>query len=127
VQAMDIRKLWLTLVERADPQRAADHERIRVIERVLIHLRSREKALLDQTAAVTEGDQRADLANKLSVLRAQRAKGLRALRELRAERRIRTRGRAPGTEAEGPPVRDPPGFRGCQSPDQSMRPDSEKS
>ncbi|TVP80671.1 MAG: hypothetical protein EA346_06970 [Thioalkalivibrio sp.] len=95
---MDIRKLWLTLVQWADPQ--VDHERIRVIGRVLIHLRNKEKSLLDLKDAVTDDEQRADLANKLSVLRAQRTKGLRALRELRAERRAGAR--ASGKEATGP-------------------------
>jgi hypothetical protein len=102
VQAMDIRKLWLTLVERAAPRRRVDHERIRVIRRVLNQLRGREKALLDRRDAVTDDEQRADLANKLSVLRAQRTKGLRMLRELRADMRAVTRGRAPGAEAAGP-------------------------
>jgi len=97
---MDIRKLWLTLVQRADPQ--VDHERIRVIGRVLMHLRNKEKSLLDLKGAVTDDEQRADLANKLSVLRAQRAKGLRALRELRREMRAGTRGRVCGAEAAGP-------------------------
>lgn len=99
---MDIRKLWVTLVERAAPQRRVDHERILVIRRVLIQLRGREKALLDLRDAVTDDQQRADLANKLSVLRAQRAKGLRVLRELRADRRALTRKRASGAESAGP-------------------------
>jgi hypothetical protein len=99
---MDIRKLWLTLVERAAPQRREDKERIRVIRTVLNHLRGTEKSLLDRRDAVTDDEQRADLANKLSVLRAQRAKGLRVLRELRAGRRAVTRGRASGAEAGGP-------------------------
>lgn len=99
---MDIRKLWLTLVQRADPRRGVGHERIRLVGRVLTHLRDREKSLLDRKNAVTNDEQRADLANKLSVLHAQRAKGLRVLRELRAERRAGKRGRASGTEAAGP-------------------------
>jgi hypothetical protein len=99
---MDIRKLWLTLVQRADPQRGVDRERIRVIGRVLIHLRNKEKSLLDLKDATTDDEQRADLANRLSVLRAQRAKGLRALRELRAGRRAGTRGQASGMEVAGP-------------------------
>ena len=99
---MDIRELWLTLVERAAPRRRVDNERIRVIRRVLNHLRGKEKSLLDRRGAVTDDQQRADLANKLTVLRAQRAKGLRVLRELRADLRAVTRGRAPGAEAAGP-------------------------
>lgn len=102
MQAMDIRKLWLTLVERAAPQRREDNERIRVIHSVLCQLRGREKSLLDRRDAVTDDEQRADLANKLSVLRAQRAKGLRVLRELRADRRAGTRRRASATETAGP-------------------------
>jgi hypothetical protein len=99
---MDIRKLWLTLVERAAPQCREDDERIRVIHRVLSQLRGREKSLLDRRDAVTDDEQRADRANKLSVLRAQRAKGLRVLRGLRADRRAVTRGRAPARETAGP-------------------------
>ena len=102
MQAMDIRKLWLALVERAAPQRREDNERIRVIRRVLNRLRSREKSLLDRRDAVKDNEQRAELANKLSVLRAQRAKGLRVLRELRADRRAGTRRRASATETAGP-------------------------
>ena len=102
VQAMDIRKLWLTLVERAAPQRRVDNERILVIRSVLTQLRGREKALLDLRDAVTDAQQRADLANKLSVLRAQRAKGLRVLRELRAHRRAGKEVAGPGAASVGP-------------------------
>ena len=94
--AMDIRKLWFAWLERVDQRRSVDTERMRAIGRVLVRLRSREKWLLDQQRAVMDDEQRADLADKVSVLRAQRAKGLRALREWRRDRRARLRDSRPG-------------------------------
>ncbi len=96
---MDIRRLWLTLLEGLTPQRSRENERIRVIRRVLKQLRGRERALLDLQARVTDGDQRADLADKLSAVHAQRAKGVRVLRELQAERRAGARRRPSSPKA----------------------------
>jgi len=93
---MDIRKLWFAWLERVDHRRSVDTERMRAIGRVLVRLRSREKSLLDQQRTVMDDEQRADLADKVSVLRAQRAKGLRALREWRRDRRARLRDGRPG-------------------------------
>ena len=98
---MDIRRLWLTLMEGLAPQRSRENERMRVICRVLKQLRGRERALLNLQATVSDDEQRADLADKLSVLRAQRAKGIRVLRKLRMERRTGTR-QASGAGAGGP-------------------------
>ena len=93
---MDIRKLWFAWLEQVDHRRSVDTERMRAIGRVLVRLRSREKSLLDQQRTVMDDEQRADLADKVSVLRAQRAKGLRALREWRRDRRARLRDGRPG-------------------------------
>lgn len=93
---MDIRKLWFAWIERVDQRRGVDNERMRAVGRVLVGLRSREKSLLDKQRSVMDAEQRADLADKVSVLRAQRAKGLRALREWRRDRRARARDGRPG-------------------------------
>lgn len=103
---MDIRNFWLGLVERALTRRSVHRDRIRVIRGVLKELRVRERELLDRQRAVTDGEQRADLADKLSVLRMQREKGVRALREFRAERLAVSRRRVPDRRSASrtPPV-----------------------
>jgi hypothetical protein len=99
---MGIRRLWLRLVERATPQRRLLGGRIRAVRNLLKQLRIKEQALVDLRDAETDEEQREQLAARLSVLRAQRTKGLLALRELRAERQAITRRRVSAAEAVGP-------------------------
>lgn len=86
---MEIRRFWLMLVEQLAYRRGerGEHgEHARSIHKVLKELRVRERALLDERDAATDDDHRESLSGKLDVLRAQRAKGMRVLRELREQR-----------------------------------------
>jgi|GEM_PF-2371507 len=98
---MGIRRLWLRIMERAAPRRSLERERILVIRRVLKQLRDRQRALMGLRDAVMDDEQRSDLADKLIVLRAQRAKGIALLRELRGEGRVGVAYPPPGAEATG--------------------------
>jgi len=85
--AMGIRTLLQRVTEGVAPRRSTESEHILAIRRVLKQLRGRERALMNLQGAVTDDEQRANLADKLRVLRAQRAKGIGLLRDLRAEGR----------------------------------------
>lgn len=88
---MGIRTLLLRVMEGVTPRRSMESERILAIRRVLKQLRGRERALMNLKGAVTDHEQSANLADKLSVLRAQRAKGIGLLRDLRAKGRAVSR------------------------------------
>lgn len=98
---MGIRRLWLRVIDRTAPRKPLERERLLVIRRVLKQLRVRQRALMSLRDAVMDDEQRSDLADKLSVLRAQRAKGISLLRELRAEKRVAAACPPSGAEATG--------------------------
>ena len=91
---MDIRRFWAILAEQTSSQRRLNGDRTRAIRKVLRQLRIRERALLDLQRSVADDEQREEISGKLSVLRAQREKGVSALREFRAERLALSRRRA---------------------------------
>lgn len=92
---MDIRRFWVALAKRTSSRRRIYADRIRAVRKVLKQLRIRERALLDLQRSVADDEQREEISGKLSVLHAQRAKGVSVLREFRAERRGASQRRAP--------------------------------
>lgn len=82
---MGIRRFWAKVKARTSLKQRKCAERIRAVRKVLRELRIRERWLRDQQQAVADAEQLEEIANKLSVLREQRVKGVCALREFRAE------------------------------------------
>lgn len=97
---MDIRRLWATLAERTSSKRRIYTDRIRAVRKVLKQLRIRERALQELERSVADEERREEISGKLSVLRAQRVKGVSVLRGLRGERRGTSQRRAPEARSE---------------------------
>lgn len=87
---MDIRRFWATLAERTCSKQRIYADRIWGLPQGAEAITDQGAGALDLQRYVADDGQREEISGKLSVLRAQRAKGVSVLREFRAERRIET-------------------------------------
>jgi len=86
---MKIRRLLKKWMHRLDPAWTAREQELQSI-RVIVHqLKRKERDLRERQSIARDHEERADLAAKREVVRAQRLKGLSRVRQLRAEGRTK--------------------------------------
>lgn len=84
---MKLKKMLKSMVDFLDQDRQAQREELQTLHKLLKQLKLKEKELLERIDQAENDEQRENLALKLEVLNAQRAKGKEQLLALREERK----------------------------------------
>jgi hypothetical protein len=92
---MKTRKILEKLGQFLNADRAAQHEELESIRKILKQLKGKELKLREKLATVPDAEEREELAAKLEVVHAQRLKGIERVTELRASQKV---GREPPKE-----------------------------